>query len=168
MLVLERATLRPDARRYAVLAGAAVTSDAHHITAGHPDGQTRAVRRALADAGLPPEAVGLVHAHATSTPKGDLTEAETLGRVFGPHRPAVTATKSMTGHLFGAAGALAALATAYALHHQYAPAVRNLTTPDPGLPLRLLTTPGPLPHTAALTNAFGFGGHNASLVLTAP
>ncbi|MFF4342043.1 beta-ketoacyl-[acyl-carrier-protein] synthase family protein [Kitasatospora sp. NPDC001540] len=167
VLVLERASLRPGARRYATLAGAAVTSDAHHITAGHPDGQTRAVRGALADAGLAPEAVGLVHAHATSTPKGDLTEAETLTRVFGPHRPAVTATKSMTGHLFGAAGALAALATAYALHHQYAPAVRNLTDPDPEfLPLNLLTTAGPLPHAAALTNSFGFGGHNASLVLT--
>ncbi|GAA2111117.1 beta-ketoacyl-[acyl-carrier-protein] synthase family protein [Kitasatospora saccharophila] len=166
MLVLERATLRPHARRYATLAGAAVTSDAHHITAGHADGQVRAVRGALADAGLPPEAIGLVHAHATSTPLGDLTEAETLARVFGPHRPAVTATKSMTGHLFGAAGALSALATAYSLHHQHAPAVRNLTTPDPAAPLDLVTTSGPRPATAALTNSFGFGGHNAALVLT--
>ncbi|MFJ5231527.1 beta-ketoacyl-[acyl-carrier-protein] synthase family protein [Kitasatospora sp. NPDC088391] len=166
VLVLERADLRPGTRSYATLAGAAVTSDAHHITAGHPDGQTRAVRGALADAGLSPEAIGLVHAHATSTPKGDLTEAETLTRVFGPHRPAITATKSMTGHLFGAAGALAALAAAHSLHDQYAPPIRNLTTPDPTHPLDLLPQGRPLPTTATLVNAFGFGGHNASLILT--
>ncbi|MFJ1795578.1 beta-ketoacyl-[acyl-carrier-protein] synthase family protein [Kitasatospora griseola] len=167
VLVLERASLRPGRHSYATLAGAAVTSDAHHITAGHPDGQTRAVRRALAEAGVTPERIGMVHAHATSTPKGDLTEAETLARVFGPHRPAVTATKSMTGHLFGAAGALAALATAYSLHDQLVPPIRNLTSPDPAADLDLVTaTARTVLAEAALTNAFGFGGHNASLVFT--
>ncbi|MEV4558009.1 beta-ketoacyl-[acyl-carrier-protein] synthase family protein [Kitasatospora sp. NPDC049285] len=167
VLVLERASHAAGRRAYAALAGAAVTSDAHHITAGHPDGQARAMRRALADAALPAEAIGLVHAHATSTPKGDLTEADSLGRVFGPHRPAVTATKSMTGHLFGAAGSLAALATVRALHDGLAPAIRNLAHPDPAAALDLITTtPRPLTTRAALTNAFGFGGHNASLVFT--
>ncbi|RKE18111.1 beta-ketoacyl synthase [Streptomyces sp. TLI_171] len=167
VLVLERASLRPDAHGYAVLAGAAVTSDAHHITAGHPDGQRRAITRALAEAGVAPEQIGLVHAHATSTEKGDLTEADSLTRVFGPHRPAVTATKSMTGHLFGAAGALAALAGAWSLHDRFAPPVRNLTDPDPAADLDLVTGEGRTVLTdAVLVNAFGFGGHNASLVLT--
>ncbi|MFD8599049.1 beta-ketoacyl-[acyl-carrier-protein] synthase family protein [Kitasatospora sp. NPDC059646] len=168
VLVLERASLRPGWRAYAALAGAAVTSDAHHITAGHPDGQSRAMRRALAEAGLAPERIGMVHAHATSTQKGDLTEAESLARVFGAHRPAVTATKSMTGHLFGAAGALAALATVRSLHDQVMPPVRNLAAPDPAAHLDLVGGAArAVASDAALTNAFGFGGHNASLVFTA-
>ncbi|WP_035803239.1 beta-ketoacyl-[acyl-carrier-protein] synthase family protein [Kitasatospora mediocidica] len=169
LVVLERAEFAAarSARVHAVLAGAGVTSDAHHITAAHPDGQLRAMRLALASAGLQPLDVGHVHAHATSTPRGDLTEAESIAEAIGVH-PAVTATKSMTGHLFGAAGSLGAIAAVLALREQVVPATRNLDALDPGVKLDVVTgRPRRTALHAALTNAFGFGGHNASLVFTA-
>ncbi|MFE5870698.1 beta-ketoacyl-[acyl-carrier-protein] synthase family protein [Streptomyces roseifaciens] len=168
VVVLERAgsAVARGARAHATLAGAGVTSDAHHITAAHPDGQVRAMRLALTSAGLDPLAVAHVHAHATSTPKGDLVEARSITEAIGTH-PAVTATKSMTGHLFGAAGAIGALAAILAVRDGVIPATQNLDTLDPEVKLDVVA--GQPRHgklTAALTNSFGFGGHNASLVFT--
>ncbi|MEV5239335.1 beta-ketoacyl-ACP synthase II [Streptomyces cinnamoneus] len=168
VVVLERAdrAAARAARAHATLAGAGVTSDAHHITASHADGQVRAMRLALAAAQLAPEAVEHVHAHATSTPMGDLVEARSITEAIGSH-PAVTATKSMTGHLFGAAGAVGALAAILAVRDGVIPATQNLENPDPEVKLDVVTG-GPRrgPLRAALTNSFGFGGHNASLVFT--
>ncbi|GAA3018033.1 beta-ketoacyl-[acyl-carrier-protein] synthase family protein [Kitasatospora albolonga] len=168
VVVLERASFAAAraARRHARLAGAAVTSDAHHITAGHTDGQARAIRRAVAEAGLAPTDITLVQAHATSTQLGDLTEARSIATAIGTH-PAVTAVKSMTGHLFGAAGALGAVATVLSLRDAITPPTVNLSDPDPEIPLDIVTgKPREGVQTAALANAFGFGGHNVSLVLT--
>ncbi|EME97230.1 3-oxoacyl-(acyl-carrier-protein) synthase 2, partial [Streptomyces mobaraensis NBRC 13819 = DSM 40847] len=168
VVVLERAGFAAAraARAHAALAGAGVTSDAHHITAAHQDGQVRAMRRALTDAGLSPRDIALVQAHATSTQLGDLTEARSVAEALGTH-PVVTATKSMTGHLFGAAGALGAIATILALRDGAVPPTRNLDTQDPDIPLDIVTgEPRRGPLTAGLANAFGFGGHNASLVFT--
>lgn len=168
VVVLERAGFAAAraARAHAGLAGAGVTSDAFHITAAHPEGQVRAMRDALQSAGVSPRDVGVVHAHATSTPKGDLVEAESVAEAVGLHA-AVTATKSMTGHLFGAAGAVGALAAILAVRDGVVPAVRNLEVLDPGVKLDVVAG-GPRPgrYGAALANAFGFGGHNASLVFT--
>ncbi|WP_208113263.1 beta-ketoacyl-[acyl-carrier-protein] synthase family protein [Actinorugispora endophytica] len=168
LLVLERAEFAAarSARVHAVLAGSGVTSDAHHITAGSPEGQVRAMRMALSSAGLAPGQVAHVNAHATSTPVGDAVEAASITEAVGPH-PAVTATKSMTGHLFGAAGALGALATVLSVRDGVIPPTRNVDDLDPGITLDVVTgraRKGPLP--AALTNAFGFGGHNVSLAFT--
>ncbi|MEE1752613.1 beta-ketoacyl-[acyl-carrier-protein] synthase family protein [Streptomyces sp. SP18CS02] len=168
VVVLERAEFAAAraARRHATLAGAAVTSDAHHITAAHPEGQIRAMRLAVASAGLSPADVDHVHAHATSTPSGDLAEARSITEAIGTH-PAVTATKSMTGHLFGAAGAIGAIAAILAVRDGVVPATRNLDTLDPEVKLDIVTgAPRRGPVGAALTNSFGFGGHNASLVFT--
>lgn len=117
--------------------------------------------------GLDPLAVDHVHAHATSTPQGDLVEAASITEAVGTHA-AVTATKSMTGHLFGAAGAMGALAALLAVRDGVIPATANLDDLDPRVKLDIVT--GRPRHgrvTAALTNSFGFGGHNASLLFTA-
>ncbi|TVL93104.1 beta-ketoacyl synthase [Streptomyces sp. SAJ15] len=168
VVVLERAGFAAAraARAHATLAGAGVTSDAHHITAAHPEGQVRAMRLALSSAGLPPRAIEHVHAHATSTPLGDLTEARSVAEAVGTH-PAVTATKSMTGHLFGAAGAIGAIAALLAVRDGVVPATRNLDSLDPRVELDVVAG-GPRRGriAAALANSFGFGGHNASLVFT--
>ncbi|AXI77856.1 beta-ketoacyl-[acyl-carrier-protein] synthase family protein [Peterkaempfera bronchialis] len=169
LLVLERAEFAAAraARVHAVLAGAGVTSDAHHITAAHQDGQVRAMRLALAAAGLGPLDIQHIHAHATSTPLGDLVEAHSITEAVGSH-PVVTATKSMTGHLFGAAGAVGALAALLAVRDGTVPPTANLTDPDPGIKLDIVSGgPRTARPRAALSNAFGFGGHNASLVFTA-
>ncbi|AUY51487.1 MULTISPECIES: beta-ketoacyl synthase [Streptomycetaceae] len=168
VVVLERAGFAAarSARAHATLAGAAVTSDAYHITAAAAEGQVRAMRRAVAEAGLAAGDIDLVHAHATSTPLGDLVEAESVTEAIGLH-PAVTATKSMTGHLFGAAGAVGALTAVLALRDGVVPATRNLERLDPAVKLDVVAgAPRRGALTAALTNSFGFGGHNASLVFT--
>lgn len=168
LVVLERAGFAAarGARVHAALAGAGTTSDAHHITAAHPDGQMRAIRLALASAGLDALDIEHVHAHATSTPIGDVTEAHSIAEAIGTH-PVVTATKSMTGHLCGAAGAMGAISAILALRDGVVPATRNVDDLDPEIKLDIVT--GRPRHgrlTAALTNSFGFGGHNASLVFT--
>ncbi|OKH98320.1 beta-ketoacyl-[acyl-carrier-protein] synthase II [Streptomyces sp. CB02923] len=168
VVVLERAGFAAAraARAHATLAGAGVTSDAHHITAAHPAGQVRAMRLALTAAGLSPREVGHVHAHATSTPLGDLAEAQSITEAVGTH-PSVTATKSMTGHLFGAAGATGALAAILAVRDGVVPATQNVDTLDPEVGLDVVTgEPRKGAPSAALTNSFGFGGHNACLVFT--
>lgn len=168
VVILERAGFAAarKARAHARLAGAGVTSDAHHITAAHADGQVRAMRRAVSSAGLSPLAIQHVHAHATSTPKGDLVETQSVTEAIGAH-PAVTATKSMTGHLFGAAGAIGAIAAILAVRDGIIPATQNLDSLDPEVKLDVVSgRPRTGALTAALANSFGFGGHNASLVFT--
>jgi len=153
----------------AELLGYGMSADAHHLTAPPEDGDgvARVMRAALDDAGLDASAVQYVNAHATSTPLGDVAEARAIQRVFGESTSglAVSSTKSMTGHLLGGAGALEAGLTVLALAEQVAPPTINLDQPDPEVCLDLV------PHQArriemacAMTNSFGFGGTNASLI----
>ena len=162
------------ARVYAELIGAAVSSDAHHITAPEPEGlgATRALRSALRGAGVDPSEVSHVNAHATSTPKGDAPEYLALKVVLGDHLDdvLVSATKSQTGHLLGASGAIESILTVLAVHHGTAPVTINLEHQDPEIPLNVVTgEPGRLPagDRVAVNNSFGFGGHNAVAVFRA-
>ncbi len=168
VLVLERADLARarSARVHGLLAGAGITSSAVHITASDEQGQVRAIRQALQTGGLLPLDIGHVHAHATSTPSGDLVEAAAIATAIGTH-PVVTATKSMTGHLLGASGALGAAVTVLALREGAVPAIRNLDRPDPEIKLDLVRGPRRRGSwEAAVSNSFGFGGHNVSLAFT--
>ena len=155
------------ARIHAYLGGAGLASDAHHVTAPDPagTGAARSITLALADAGLSPTDIGHVNAHATSTPLGDLAEARAMALALGTHRPAVTATKSCTGHLLGAAGAVEAVATVVALRDGLVPAIRNLDDQDDEADVDAVRVlPRALVHQAALSTSFGFGGHDVSLV----
>ncbi|MFD7015539.1 beta-ketoacyl-[acyl-carrier-protein] synthase family protein [Streptomyces sp. NPDC059161] len=167
LLVLERAEFARArrARVYGSVAGAAVTSSADHITASDVAGQVRAIESALRDARLGPSDIGVVHAHATSTPSGDLAEAQAVALAIGRH-PVVTATKSMTGHMLGASGAVGAIAALLALRDGTVPATRNLDNLDPAVELDVAAGRNRTGSwDAALANSFGFGGHNVSLVL---
>ena len=155
------------ARVYAELAGTGVSADAFHITAPDPDalGATRALREALKDGDIDPATVVHINAHATSTPAGDLPEATAMHATFGEHTKniAVSATKSMTGHLLGGAGALEAVLTALAIYNRKAPATINLENQDPQIDLDIVTQARELPEgeIVGISNSFGFGGHNA-------
>lgn len=155
------------ARIYAELLGGAITSDAYHITAPDPEGSAaaRAMRAAVEGAGASLTDVVHVNAHATSTPVGDIAEYNALRRIFGDHLDeiAVTATKASTGHLLGGAGAIEAIFTVLALHERTLPPTINLTEQDPEIPLDVVTSPRPLGdgEFVAISNSFGFGGHNA-------
>ena len=173
ILVLEEleAARGRGARIYAEIAGYGMSADAYHISAPEPDGDgaARVMAAALADAGLPPESVGYINAHGTSTGLGDLAEVHAVHRVFGDHarRLAVSSTKSCTGHLLGAAGGLEAGILALALRDRKLPPTINLDHPGDGCDLDFV------PHVArdapdlevALTNSFGFGGTNGALVM---
>ncbi|MFJ6251360.1 MULTISPECIES: beta-ketoacyl-[acyl-carrier-protein] synthase family protein [unclassified Streptomyces] len=156
------------ARVRAVLAGAGIAADAHHITAPAADGsgQIAAMRKALAQAGLAPGQIAHVNAHATGTPVGDIAEARAIGKVFG--RATVTAPKAALGHLFGAAGAIEALVAVLSVEHGVVPPTRNLaaTGVDPDIGLDVVTERRDAPQEAVLSNSFGFGGQNVSLVVT--
>ncbi len=157
------------ARVHGHVAGAGLASDAHHVTAPDPTGAgaARSIAAALRDAGLSPADVGHVNAHATSTPLGDLAEVRALNTALGGHRPPVTATKSCTGHLLGAAGAVEAVAAVLALKSGVVPAIRNLDDPDDEADVDVVRTVARRhPHEVALSTSFGFGGHDVSLVLT--
>jgi 3-oxoacyl-[acyl-carrier-protein] synthase II len=155
------------ARIYAELLGGAVTSDAYHITAPDPEGSAaaRAMKAAIEGGGASLSDVRHINAHATSTPVGDIAEYNALRRVFGEALDgiAVTATKASTGHLLGGAGAIEALFTVLALHERTAPPTINLTEQDPEIPLDVVTSPRALGdgEVVAISNSFGFGGHNA-------
>jgi 3-oxoacyl-[acyl-carrier-protein] synthase II len=150
-----------------VVAGTAVTSDAVDIVAADPAMQRRVMEKAIAAAGLSPRDIGLVHAHATSTPVGDRLEAEAIKAVLGNEVP-VTSTKSLTGHLLGGAGALGAIVVIQALRTGAFPGTRNLENPDDGIDLNIIPeTVSGLSATAGIANAFGFGGHSTALVMTA-
>lgn len=167
VLETEEHALARGAKIYAELVGGSVTSDAHHITAPDPEGTgaARAVLAALKQADAKVEDVVHINAHATSTPVGDIAEYTALRRVFGDHLDsiAVSATKSSTGHLLGGAGAIEAIFTVLALHERTAPPTINLENQDPAIPLDVVTSPRKLPDgpILAISNSFGFGGHNA-------
>jgi 3-oxoacyl-[acyl-carrier-protein] synthase II len=167
VLETEEHALARGAKIYAELVGGSVTSDAHHITAPDPEGTgaARAVLAALKQANAKIEDVVHINAHATSTPVGDIAEYTALRRVFGEHLDniAVSATKSSTGHLLGGAGAIEAIFTVLALHERTAPPTINLENQDPEIPLDVVTSPRKLPDgpILAISNSFGFGGHNA-------
>jgi 3-oxoacyl-[acyl-carrier-protein] synthase II len=160
--------MRRDARIYAEVVGYGMTGDAHHMTAPDPegDGATRAMQVALRDAAIEPAAIGYINAHGTSTPYNDKFETLAIKRVFGEHarRLAVSSTKSMTGHLLGAAGGIEAIATTLALHHGLLPPTINYETPDPECDLDYVPNQArKVDVEYALSNAFGFGGTNATL-----
>jgi 3-oxoacyl-[acyl-carrier-protein] synthase II len=172
LIVLESLhhALARDARIYAEVVGYGMTGDAHHMTAPDPegDGAARAMAAALRDAGLDPSAVGYINAHGTSTPYNDKFETMAIKRVFGEHarHVAVSSTKSMTGHLLGAAGGIEAIATALAMYHGILPPTINYETPDPDCDLDYVPNQARKQEVdAALSNAFGFGGTNATLAL---
>lgn len=156
---------------YAVLAGAGLTADAFHIAAPEPEGRgaARAMLLALADAGASPSDVVHVNAHATSTPIGDIAEARAIRSALGSaaDQAAISATKSLTGHLLGAAGALEAVATVLALRDRLAPPTANLDDQDDEVHLDVVRMdPRALPaNSLALSNSFGFGGHNVTLAI---
>ncbi|MGH3655591.1 MAG: beta-ketoacyl-ACP synthase II [Micromonosporaceae bacterium] len=170
VLVLERAehAAARGARVYARLASAGMTSDGYDIVQPHPQGEgaVRAIRKALAEAGLSGSEIKHVNAHATSTPVGDMAEVKALREVLGDQF-ALSSTKSMTGHLLGAAGAIESIAAILAVYHSAVPPTINLEDPDDDLDLDIVTgTARKIDIPAALNNSFGFGGHNAALVFT--
>ena len=178
MVVLESAehAARRGATVHAIAAGFGYSSDAHHIAQPEPGGTglVKAIERALADSGLPAGQLVHVNAHATSTPAGDVVEGQAIARALGDAAGGVvvSATKSMTGHLLGGAGAVESVATILALREQVAPPTINLDDPDDEAGIDIATEPRKLaPHTsapmAALNNSFGFGGANVALVFTA-
>jgi 3-oxoacyl-[acyl-carrier-protein] synthase II len=172
-LVLERgdAARARGARIHARLAGAGGTADGYDLVAPHPEGEGagRAIAAAVRDAGLAPTDIGHVNAHATSTPVGDTAEAAAIRNTIGEHA-LVTATKSQTGHLLGAAGALESVFTILALREQIVPATANLDDPDDDPAVQALDIvrrePRKASLTAAVNDSFGFGGHNIALVFT--
>jgi 3-oxoacyl-[acyl-carrier-protein] synthase II len=160
------------AKIYAELAGVGISSDAFHIAAPDPEGAgaARAMRDAVQGAGLSARDIVHINAHATSTPVGDIAESKAIRRAFGDevdHMP-VSATKSMTGHLLGAAGALETIFTILAVHHRLAPATINLDNFDDAIELDVIHGENrklPEGDIAALNNSFGFGGHNLALTI---
>ena len=177
MVVLESAehAAQRGARVHAVAAGVGYSADAHHIAQPDPDasGVVLAIRRVLEDAGLSPDQVAHVNAHATSTPAGDVVECQAIAAALGPAASGVvvSATKSMTGHLLGGAGAVESVAAILALREGVAPPTINLEDPDDDAGTTIATEPTKLqPRSAApmavLNNSFGFGGHNVALAFT--
>lgn len=175
-LVLEEYehAVKRGAKIYCEVAGGASTADAHHITAPHPDGlgASMVMRLALEDAGMKPEEIDYINVHGTSTPLGDVAETKAILGVFGNHAYDlnISSTKSMTGHLLGAAGAIEAIACLFSITDGFIPPTINHFTDDPEIDPRLNLT---FNHAqkrkvrAALSNTFGFGGHNASVILKA-
>lgn len=168
---LEHALAR-GAKIYCEIVGGGMSADAHHLTAPHPDGDGayRVMRAALEDNNIPPEAIDYINVHGTATPLGDISEAIAIKRVFGDHayKLNISATKSMHGHLLGAAGAVEAIASIMAIIKSIVPPTINFTTADPDIDNKLNFTFNKAQHREvnyALSNTFGFGGHNASIIL---
>jgi 3-oxoacyl-[acyl-carrier-protein] synthase II len=171
MLVLEEreAALHRGARAIAEVRGFGASNDAYHMTQPRPDGRdaARAITVALADASLPPEAVGYVNAHGSATPLNEPAEAAAILRALGPHGASVpvSGTKGLYGHALGASGAIEAAITALAIERGTLPGTCNLQRTDPAIGLAVLAAAREQRVDVALTNSFGFGGMNASLVL---
>jgi 3-oxoacyl-[acyl-carrier-protein] synthase II len=174
MLVLEDLdhALARGARIYCEIAGGGATADAHHITAPHPEGlgALNVMRQALEEANMVPEDIDYINVHGTSTPLGDIAETKAILKVFGDHayNLNISSTKSMTGHLLGAAGAIEALACVLSVVNDLVPPTINHFADDPGLDPKLNFTflkPQSRTIRAALSNTFGFGGHNASVIV---
>lgn len=170
ILILEdmEHAIRRGAKIHAELIGYGMSGDAHHITDPNPDGAVRCMEAAIRDAGIDASEVDYINAHGTSTPPGDKSETSAIKTLFGDHayKLAVSSTKSMTGHLLGAAGGVEAVISALAVREGIIPPTINLDTPDPDCDLDYV------PHTArrtdvrvALSNSFGFGGHNATIIM---
>ncbi|MBT5567749.1 MAG: beta-ketoacyl-[acyl-carrier-protein] synthase family protein [Acidimicrobiales bacterium] len=153
----------------AEILGGASTADAHHITAPSPGGigAITCMRIALEEAGVEPDQVRHINAHGTSTPLNDMAEAFAMAEVFGPDGPLVTSTKGITGHALGAAGAIEAVAVVLAMNSKLIPPTAGYTTSDPEMPpINLVTgSPAPWEPGISMSNSFGFGGHNGSLVI---
>ena len=163
--------IKRGAKIYAELAGGGLSADAHHLTAPHPEGlgAIKVMQNALNDAGLLPSDIDYINVHGTSTPLGDIAETKAVKQVFGDHafNLNISSSKSMTGHLLGAAGAIEALASCLAVKHNIVPPTINHFTDDEDLDNRLNFTfhkPQEKEVRAALSNTFGFGGHNASVI----
>lgn len=159
------------AKIYAEVVGSGMTADAHHITAPHPEGHgaIQAMKLALKEAGLKPEDVDYINVHGTSTPLGDIAELKAIKEVFGEHayKVSISSTKSMTGHLLGAAGAVESIACISAMQNSLVPPTINFETPDPDIDYNMnLTLNNAQERTVdvALNNTFGFGGHNSCLI----
>jgi len=173
-LVLEELqhALSRGATIYAEVAGGGLTADAYHITAPHPEGlgALNVMRQTLDDAGMKPDDLDYVNVHGTSTPLGDIAETQAIQKVYGNHayRLNISSTKSMTGHLLGAAGAIEAIASILAVKHDTVPPTINHFTDDPAFDPKLNFTflkAQKRTVRAALSNTFGFGGHNASIIV---
>lgn len=159
------------AKIYAEVAGGGLSSDAYHMTAPHPDGigVIQVMKNCLRDAGMKPEDIDAINTHGTSTPLGDVAELKAISEVFGEHAPNINinSTKSMTGHLLGAAGAIEAIASILAIEHGVVPPTINHTTVDENIDPKLNLTLNKAQKrevNVALSNTFGFGGHNACVV----
>jgi len=160
------------AKIYAEVMGCGATADAHHITAPHPEGlgAKNVMRMALADAGLTPEVIDYINVHGSSTPLGDIAETTAIKYIFGDHayKLNISSTKSMTGHLLGGAGAIEGIASVLALRDQYVPPTINHFTDDPDIDSKLNLTFNTAQHRKidfVMSNTFGFGGHNACIIL---
>ncbi|TVY08785.1 beta-ketoacyl-ACP synthase II [Paenibacillus cremeus] len=164
---LEHAQKR-GARIYGEVIGYGMSGDAYHMTDPDPDGAARCMVKAVKDAGIPFEAVDYINAHGTSTPVGDKSETTAVKKAFGDHayKLAVSSTKSMTGHLLGAAGGVEALICALALKNSIIPPTINLEDQDPECDLDYVpNTPRPADLKVVMSNSFGFGGHNATIIM---
>jgi 3-oxoacyl-[acyl-carrier-protein] synthase II len=160
------------AKIYAEVVGCGLSADAYHMTAPHPDGlgATNVMKNALEDAGMKPEDIDYINVHGTSTPLGDPQEVKAITNIFGEHafNINISSTKSMTGHLLGGAGAIETIACILAVDKGIIPPTINHTTDDPAFDTRLNLTFNKAQHRevrAALSNTFGFGGHNASVII---
>ncbi len=171
VLILENLehALKRDARIYAEIVGYGATADAYHITAPNPDADTqaKAIELALGEAGISPEDIDYINAHGTSTPANDTTETKVIKKALGEHayKVKISSTKSMTGHLLGAAGAIEAIATVFAINEGKIPPTINFEEPDPECDLDY-TPNQAVEHEIryALKESFGFGGHNSAVV----
>jgi 3-oxoacyl-[acyl-carrier-protein] synthase II len=166
---------RREAPILAEVVGGGISADAHHVTAPHPDGlgATLSMRAALEDAGLVANQLDYINPHATSTPVGDLGEVQAIAELLGEHLAHVhiSATKSMTGHLLGAAGAIEAIICALAVQHDTIPPTINTQTVDATMPAAANLTLGQKAQRhvhVAMSNSFGFGGHNATVIVKKP
>ncbi|MGH9096383.1 MAG: beta-ketoacyl-[acyl-carrier-protein] synthase family protein, partial [Acidimicrobiales bacterium] len=159
------------ARIYGELAGSASTADAHHITAPAPGGSgaVSCMAQAMEDAGVSVADIGHINAHGTSTPLNDQAEADAITKLFGADAPPVTSTKGITGHGLGAAGAIEAVAAVLSIEHRLIPPTSGYEQPDPDIHLDIVAGEArPWEPGAVLSNSFGFGGHNGSLVISPP
>ncbi|MCK4747144.1 MAG: beta-ketoacyl-[acyl-carrier-protein] synthase II, partial [Bacteroidales bacterium] len=159
------------AKIYAELVGCGMSADAHHLTAPHPDGlgAQLVMKNALKDAKMDPGELDYINVHGTATPLGDISEVKAIKKIFGDHAYTlnISATKSMTGHLLGAAGAIESIAAILAMKHNIAPPTINYSTPDPELDNKMNFTLNKAQEkeiNVALSNTFGFGGHNTSVI----
>jgi 3-oxoacyl-[acyl-carrier-protein] synthase II len=169
-LVLEtlEGALARGAHIYGEILGAASTADAHHITAPAPEGSGAAscMELALIDAGLVPADIGHINAHGTSTPLNDMAESQAITKVFGPNGPPVTSIKGITGHALGGAGAIEAVATGLSIDRRLIPPTAGYEEPDPDIALDIVHGAArPWEPAPVLSNSFGFGGHNGTLVI---